>query len=73
MVKKKKNVKKKKKKSTETSSFRTVPSVSLGPWALSLPIFCPAHSSQKAERKKQSRFSLCLPKQILNVHLENSS
>lgn len=49
---KKKNVKKKK-KSTETSSFKTVPSVSLGPWALSLPIFCPAHSSQKAERKKQ--------------------
>lgn len=46
-------LKQKKEKSTETSSFKTVPSVSLGPWALSLPIVCPAHSSQKAGTKQQ--------------------
>ena len=53
MVKKKNWKKKKKKKSTETSSFKTDPSMNFGPWALSLPVFCPAHSSQKAETKKQ--------------------
>ena len=48
-------VKKKKKKnnSTDTSRFKTDPAMSFGPWALSLPVFCPAHSSQKAETKKQ--------------------